>query len=251
MQYALVFGAVGAGGWVAAAVLPWLPLRVLAAWIALSFSLAAWGYGSAGARVLGKRLDGELPAWSFLIHGPFLLLGLASMRLFHFRSSENAWDEIVPGIWLGRRPMRSDRAAFSRLGAVAVVDLCAELPASRALQGTERYLALPVLDAEAPTAAQLESGVAWLDAEVQRGPVYVHCALGHSRSATIVAAWRMKHAPLDIDQAEQELRARRDNVWFTPAQRRALLQWRAQLAAAPRVSSGPETCTVFIEDRVS
>ncbi|MCA9495018.1 MAG: dual specificity protein phosphatase family protein [Myxococcales bacterium] len=250
MQYAAVFGAVGLGGWLAAAALPWLPLRLFAAWIALSFSLAAWGYASAGAGVLGKRPDGELPAWSFLIHGPFLLLGLVSMRLFHLRGKERPWDEVAPGLWLGRRPMRSDRTAFSQLGAISVVDLCAELPASRALTGTERYLALPVLDAEAPTTEQLERGVAWLDAELERGPVYVHCALGHSRSATIVAAWRMRHAPIDIDEAEGELRARRTNVWFTPAQRSALLQWRQQTSRA-RMSSAAEPCTVLVEDRVS
>ncbi|MCB9687703.1 MAG: dual specificity protein phosphatase family protein [Alphaproteobacteria bacterium] len=236
------------GGWLATAALPWLPLRILAAWIALSFTLAAWGYASAGARVLGKRADGELPAWSFLIHGPFLLLGLVSMRLFHARGTEHPWDEVVPGLWLGRRPMRSDRAAFARLGAVAVVDLCAELPASRALQGTERYLALPVLDAEAPTAEQLERGVAWLDAEIQRGPVYVHCALGHSRSATLIAAWRMLHAPVGIDEVEAELRAERDNVWFTPAQRTALQRW-SQRAARARLPAEPRN--VLVEDRVS
>lgn len=251
MQYALTFGAIGLGGWVAAAVLPWLPLRVLSAWIALSFTLAAWGYAVAGARVLGKRPDGELPAWSFLIHGPFLLTGLVSMRLFHYRAKERPWDEIAPRVWLGRRPMRSDRAAYASLGAVAVVDLCAELPASRALVGGERYLALPVLDAEAPTVEQLARGVAWLDAEVQRGPVLVHCALGHSRSATVIAAWRMAHGEIDVDALERGMRGVREGVWFTPAQRRALQLWRHCLPVTPRVPSGSEPCTVWVEDGAS
>ena len=56
--------------------------------------------------------------------------------------------------------------------------------------------------------------------------------------------------PIDIDEAEGELRARRTNVWFTPAQRSALLQWRQQTSRA-RMSSAAEPCTVLVEDRVS
>jgi protein-tyrosine phosphatase len=166
-----------------------------------------------------------------VVHGPFLLAGLVAMRLFHLRGRESRWDQVAPNLWVGRRPMRSDRPFLRGLSPVAVVDLCAELPASRALEPGSRYLALPVLDAEAPTEAQLEEGVRWLEEHLPRGPVLVHCALGHSRSATLAAAWRMAREDLGATEAERELRRARPGVWFTPAQHAALATWRARLLA--------------------
>lgn len=246
MRYAATFGTMGLASWLFAMASEWWSIRVLATWVAVSLCLAAWGYAFAGASVLGKRADGELPPWSFLLHGPFLLMGLVSMRMFHFwraraptpdgHGRETPWDEVAPGLWIGRRPMRSDRKALRRLRPAAVIDLCAELPASRALDGTERYLALPVLDAEAPTADQLEEGVRWIEEHLPRGPVLVHCALGHSRSATLVAAWRMARQDLGPAEAEEELRRFRGGIWFTPRQHEALGSWRVRLTSARPVA---------------
>ena len=97
--------------------------------------------------------------------------------------------------------------------------------------GTERYLTLPVLDAEAPTADQLDRAVAWLDGALASGPVLVHCALGHSRSATVVAAWQAGHeAQGDALALEADLRRVRPGVRLTPAQHVALDAWRADRA---------------------
>ncbi len=245
MRYAATFGTMGLLAWMFAMTSDWWSLRLVASWVAVSLCLAAAGYAFAGAALMGKRADGELPAWSFLLHGPFLFLGLVSMRLFHFWRArgpapegfrETPWDEVAPGLWIGRRPMRSDRKALRRLRPAAVIDLCAELPASRALDGTERYLALPVLDAEAPTDDQLEEGVRWIEEHLHRGPVLVHCALGHSRSATLVAAWRMMSEDLGPFEAEEELRRFRGGIWFTPRQHAALARWRERLTEARPVA---------------
>ena len=55
----------------------------------------------------------------------------------------------------------------------------------------------------------------------------MHCALGHGRSATVVAAWRMargaRGGPAEI---EDELRRIRPSVGFTDPQKAALAAWR-------------------------
>jgi protein-tyrosine phosphatase len=113
----------------------------------------------------------------------------------------------------------------------AILDLCAELPATRARTGRERYRSLPVLDMAAPTPEQLADAISWIDTQRARGPVYVHCALGRSRSATVVAAWRMAHGlDTDPDQVEASLRDAREVVDLTAAQRAALDRFRVLLA---------------------
>src|SRR5690242_15218300 len=135
MRYSTVFGSLAVASLLAAALTPWAGVQVVLAWIGASFLAAAIAYAGAGPRVMGKRADGELPWWSLVLNGPFLVLGLGSMRMVHLGAGEPPWTEVAPGILLGRRPSRRDVAAFRKLGVTAVIDLCAELPASRAMKG--------------------------------------------------------------------------------------------------------------------
>ena len=107
----------------------------------------------------------------------------------------------------------------------AVVDLCAELPAASAAQACGRYLALPVLDGCAPAPEQLSRGVRWIDDALEHGPVFVHCALGHGRSATLIVAWKLAHGVPGLPAAEAELRQLRPGVSLRPAQRAAVEAW--------------------------
>lgn len=235
MRYAAVFGAMAAGcavagaaavsaggGWVAA------PF----AWGASSLGLAALAYAGLGPEILGKDAQGRLPLWSRVVNGPFLLLCLASMRLVHAGLPRAPWNEVAAGVVLGRRPTRRDGRAFAAEGFTAIVDLCAELPATRLLDPAQHYLALPVLDHEAPTLPQLVRAVQWIEAERVRpgGRVLVHCALGRSRSATVIAAWWIATAgagvrAVDLARIEATLRELRPDVTLSPDQRAQLEAW--------------------------
>jgi protein-tyrosine phosphatase len=71
----------------------------------------------------------------------------------------------------------------------AVLDLAAEFAAPHPFRTLPHYYSVPVLDAAAPSAAQLRATTAWLIDRVKAGPVFVHCALGHGRSALAAAAY--------------------------------------------------------------
>lgn len=246
MRYAATFGAMAAGCAVAAGAVVLAGGGWLAAplgWSAASLGLAALAYAGLGPGILGKDAQGRLPWWSRVVNGPFLLLCLASMRVVHAGRPRAPWNEVAPGLVLGRRPTRLDAPAFTAERFTAIVDLCAELPATRLRAPDQAYLGLAVLDHEAPTVPQLAEAVRWIEAERARpgGRVLVHCALGRSRSATVIAAWAYATAlPGErpaLDGIEATLRAARPDVALSPDQRAQLDVWQRyvdQLTLRPR-----------------
>jgi hypothetical protein len=222
MRYAVAFALLSASCVLLAVVLPW-PLVPLDVWIGTSFAIVSVAYAGVGPHVLGKTADGALPWWSLALNGPFLLLGLASMRVVKLVLREEPWTQVAPGIYLGRRPSAHETAAFRALNIGTIVDLCAELPATRARTGQEAYCSVPVLDGQAPSDVDLARAIAFIDAQRALGPVFVHCALGRSRSATVVAAWRLAHGlDRDAEQVERTLRRSRPVVDLRTGQREAL-----------------------------
>lgn len=78
-----------------------------------------------------------------------------------------------------------ERAAQLPAPVSAVLDVTCELPRTH----HHKYLCLPTWDTQAPSAAAIQTGVDWALGHVEAGrPVYIHCAHGHGRSATVLAA---------------------------------------------------------------
>ncbi|MBX2796728.1 MAG: dual specificity protein phosphatase family protein [Myxococcales bacterium] len=149
---------------------------------------------------LGKRADGGLALWSWVVSGPFLALTWLTWRLTVWMSTEDARNEIVDGVWLGRRPTRAELSAS---GAAAVLDLTSELPATTR-SADVAYRTVPSLDAVGPTSAGLQEAVAWLR-EAPR-PVWVHCAAGHGRSAAVLVAWLAAEGDADPEATVRRAR---------------------------------------------
>ena len=88
------------------------------------------------------------------------------------------------------------------------------------------YTSLPTLDGAAPDRAEFDALVAHI---VRAGGVYVHCASGHGRSATLAAALLIARGlSASVPEAEERLRAARPGVRLSRAQR-AFLEQRAAL----------------------
>jgi len=155
--------------------------------------------------------------WAWLLHAPFISAVWLGWALRRWRSSEAARSEVVPGVWLGRRPTRAEVRAW-RLR--ATVDLTAELPGVPAAD----YVCLPTVDGTAPTLARISEGVHRLH-HMER-PVLVHCLAGHSRSATVVAAWLIDagHAS-SVEEALASIRCARPAARLTDGQMERLRRW--------------------------
>ena len=99
-------------------------------------------------------------------------------------------------------------------------------PAALAAAGL-RAVHLPVPDFTPPTVAQLESGVAAIDAALAAGErVAVHCGAGLGRTGTLIAAWLVTRGR-NADGAIAEVRARRPGSIETEAQEGAVRDFAA------------------------
>jgi len=176
---------------------------------------------SYGAMLLGKELDGSM-RWYCVI--PMLPVLIPTWIIWLIRHStclrhEKPFNEIVPGIYLGRFPRHiplcskwSENDTFPS-DATIIVDLEAEMPVPRHVFKTRRYLCIPTLDQCAPNVEALREVGASLathddrfllhqgtsnfrrlesneDTEGEgvrvKGAIHVFCANGRGRSTAFV-----------------------------------------------------------------
>ena len=189
-RHAVAFHYALAAGLTLAGALAWRSW--LLADIAASLSLVALMYRARRADCLFKRAGGHpLSAW--LLYWPYLAGYRLTWALVLLRErGRPALANLAPGVWTGRRLTTAEAC---RLPADChVIDLCAELPEVRALRG-RRYRYLPLLDLQAPRPSQLRAVLAALERHRHAGePVYVHCAMGYSRSRLIARLHTRKHS---------------------------------------------------------
>ncbi|NUP07350.1 MAG: hypothetical protein HOW73_14970 [Polyangiaceae bacterium] len=209
-----VLGALSIGG------LAWV-----AVWPALSFGLVAIAYLRKSPSVFGKRPDGGLATVSMIVMLPYIALTWVAWRILRGASREPVAHEILPNLYLGRRPLPGELPASVTL----LVDLTAELPNVCAKE-VPSYWCVPTLDGSVPTVEQF-------DAVVERvarhdGAVYVHCAAGRGRSASVVIAVLLRRGPWrTVVEAEAFVRSRR-RIGISPSQRELLSRYEGGKATA-------------------
>ncbi len=184
-------------------------------WITGALLLVSLIYACLDASAFQKNADGAMSAASRWLLAPYLLGAWLNSRWWTRHTG--AYSAITPEIWIGRLPRNTTELPR---GVATVIDLCAELPCTAPTPG---YVAAPALDLVTLSAIQLEAVAAHITGALLKGPVYVCCALGVSRSAAAVAAWLITngHAP-GAREALAHIRAARPQTVLTGAQCEAL-----------------------------
>ncbi len=173
-----------------------------------------------------KKTSGSLSLLSYLIFWPYLTLNTISLGLFRVFSQQNALDEIVQNLYLGCQLWIIDYKRFVSKGIKSTLDLTCEFGEVGFIQTKPNYLCIPVLDTKAPTLNQLDEAVSWITARLSDGPVFAHCALGHGRSATVVAAFLIKRGIVnDVKGAVEFIKLKRPSVNLHPKQLSVLEQF--------------------------
>jgi atypical dual specificity phosphatase len=137
----------------------------------------------------------------------------------------NWWDVIDEHFSLGGALMFDDIERLQRQGIGAVLNLCAERQDDtvRLAEAHMDYLWLPVIDTCAPTLAQMFHGVKWIEQQLDAGrSIYIHCAAGIGRSATMLACWYIYAQGMSVYEALRFLKARHPQVALTRRQLRRL-----------------------------
>lgn len=182
-------------------------------WPCAALLLVALNYALLGVAGFQKRADGSLSAAGSWLLAPYLLGAWINSRLWTRRHPQP--DQVVEGVWLGRVPSEREAAPFA-----AVLDLSAELPVR--LPG-KTYRSLPLLDLVAPDTDTCRQGAELIEQLHRQGPLLVCCALGYSRSATLVAAWLLHSGRANsVEHAIELIRAARPQIVLGEAQRAAL-----------------------------
>lgn len=199
------------------------PARLGWLYLVLNFGLLTLAYAARNPRIWAKQPDGHLETVRAAVMWPGHLLNEAIFRVMRLITSSRPFDEITPGVFLGRRLAGSegDLRPFR-----TVLDLTAEFTEPAALRGATNYRCLPVLDHTPPRPEQLRAALEFLETHREDGPILVHCAAGHGRSALVLAAWLLHTGQAsDPDAAMARLRQARPNVALNAEQRAALESW--------------------------
>ena len=180
-------------------------------------------YAGLGPRLFLKR-EGRLHLLSRLLFWPYLLPNWLVWEVLRRRAGEEPCVEVMPGLWLGRRLTGREARPFR-----AVLDLTCEFSEPEALRRAPAYLCVPVLDGCAPSRIALETALEFIARHHREAEVYVHCAMGHGRSATVVIAHLLATgAEADVSAAERRLAALRPRVRLRRRQRRLLERLQAR-----------------------
>ena len=198
-------------GWLAVSQHLWILLWPAAVMLAIAVIYVARAPGA-----FGKRSDGRLAWFAWVLWGPWLVYMWIAHEGARKLTKEPVANEVMPGLWVGRRPAAGELPQ----GVAIVVDLCAEFP--KAPVSARTYLAVPTLDATSPTPAQIVSCVEQVEAA--GGPAFIHCAFGHGRSATVAAAVMIRRGAATLDDVEAKMKAQRPRIGLNTFQKKQLAQ---------------------------
>jgi hypothetical protein len=212
-------GAWWLGGW------GWLLL-----WLALSLFAQALAYAGWGAMVF-RKANGRLP-WSVrILLAPYMIC--ARITLHYYCRGFAPYAEVSPGVWIGRR--LTDREANEAIakGVTAAVDMTAGFPECAPLLAL-RYCNIQLLPLTVPTLDQLREAVRFVQEQSRGGIVYVHGALGYSRSVGVVAAYLMSAGLANgVNEAVARVRSVTPQTLLDAAWMQRLHEVEASLVRAP------------------
>ena len=152
------------------------------------------------------------------------------IRFVYEKIQGHRWfDKIAPQLWLGGAPYYAkDYKFLLDNGITAVLNIRAEREDNVSLYREHdiTYKQLKVLDVTVPSVEFIDAGVEFVHQQVNDGrTVLVHCAKGRGRSATILAAYLMKHEGMSFAEANQTMKGIRPLTKLEGRHRQRLESW--------------------------
>lgn len=185
-------------------------------WPAFALLMVALGYCGLGDAVFQKNSEGRSSPSARILLAPYWIGAWMSFRYFSAKYVVSS--DVTQAVALGSYPRGLVKAC-------AVLDMTSEWPRSRYVAHLP-YIACPQMDLLAPSAEEIQRAVLALNQLQDRGKVLVHCALGLSRSATVVVAWLVQQGTAtSVGQAVAQVQKARPGVILRDSHLEALRQW--------------------------
>ncbi len=217
----------GAAAGAAAAAWPWSSVLV---WPAVSLAIVGSAYLGVGPRVF-RKAGGAGARSARVLLWPCLAGQWVSLWLYQRQC--RPYDEVAPGVLIGRRLSEREAAEAVARGVTAVLDLTAEFSEPPAFRQVA-YRNIQILDLTAPALTDLQDAAGFIAEQAARGVVYVHCKIGYSRSAAAVGAWLLTTGRArTADEAVARLRAVRPSIIVRPEALDSLRRFEAAAASGP------------------
>jgi hypothetical protein len=194
---------------------------VLLVWLGCDFLAIAVAHIGGYHGLHGKRSDGTLPWWSWMVFSPYYALNFLVWNVLRWRSSEAATQQINAELSVGRRLSGSEFIdSFAN-----VIDLTAEFAEPANIRKHPGYQCLPILDAAAPSPDALHMPISGL----RPGASWVHCAQGHGRTGLFALALLLKQGQVQsISEGLQMLRSVRPGIALNAKQLRCVADYLEQ-----------------------
>ena len=191
---------------------------LLAVWLGADFVAVGIAHVIGCHRIFGKRSDGSLPFWSWVLFLPWLILTHVIWRGIFWLSGEVAQNAVTDDFVVGRRlPPHEVKGEFDNY-----VDLTSEFAEPLAIRKMKGYRSFPILDGSAPKPEELRRFLA----ELPKGRTFVHCAQGHGRAGLCALAWMLQTGKVNtVDEGLAKLRAVRPWIGLNAGQRRCVEQF--------------------------
>ena len=208
------------------------PLALLPYWASAAFLLGGAAYWFNLPVIFGKQPNGGHSPLSLLVMLPYLLTMRLVWRLRRALSSEDPFNEVSPGIYVGRRPLGDELPGDVEL----VVDMTCEFAEGKRVLGGRGYMCLPTMDGSVPPDPEafqqmIEKIVAF------DGKIYIHCAYGHGRAAVVAAATLVgRGIAKDSNEALEIMKGKRQGIRPNKHQNR----WLRRVTRAKGSGSAPE-----------
>lgn len=157
-----------------------ISIALLFIWIGVSLLFIGLGYFGLGAVIFQKKENGSFTFAANILFFPYRCISRIIRNLFFkcYQSPQKITDKLYLGaFWMTKKQNFE-----------AIFDVCAEYKKTN--MNAKNYISFPLIDLAAPTIEELDLGAKKLDELIQNNnAVFIHCALGISRSATLVFAW--------------------------------------------------------------
>lgn len=213
LAIALSFFGFSLGGW-------WHLLH----WLSLSFLALVLAYAGIVPRIFAKRQDGTIPAWSKILHLPFMFGLWLMWSIVRILSRENAIDQVADDLYIGRRLNEGELwIEFANY-----IDLTHEFEEASDIRISPGYINLPILDGDVPTADELTQTINAL----KPGRTFVHCAQGHGRTVVFALGLLARHKKIESYEAGLAmLKAARPGIAINRKQKQFIRQYVANAFA--------------------